>query len=388
MSEAATGPVRFTGTSDQVIDWLRANGVQRVRVEYCDYGGVSRGKAMDIAHFERTMHHGVAFCATVMAFDISANVVLGTDYGEAIGYADFIAVPDLSSMRILRHEPDTALVMGTMKWPRRSPGRGRAPQRAAPGRRAHGGDGLRRPLRAGVRVLPPGQRAREARFRRAVLLDAEAHPVPGRGVFAARRGRRPRGARMQPLRVGAGQYEVSIRHRPVLEMGDDGHLFRATMKEAAMQMGRRVTFMAKPFDKMTGNSCHIHMSLVDGDGNNAFAAPDEPQHINDTCRHFMGGVLARLTELTAVFFPNSNSYRRLVPGAFAPISLAWGVDNRTAAIRLINEAPAATRPELGSAAATSTSTLPWLPISQRASTASPTRPTRARRRKATSTSRT
>ena len=39
MSEAATGPVRFTGTSDQVIDWLQANGVQRVRVEYCDYGG-------------------------------------------------------------------------------------------------------------------------------------------------------------------------------------------------------------------------------------------------------------------------------------------------------------------------------------------------------------
>jgi glutamine synthetase len=145
---------------------------------------------------------------------------------------------------------------------------------------------------------------------------------------------------------GPGQYEVSIRHQPVRQMGDDGHLFRASMKEAAMQMGRRVTFMAKPFDKMTGNSCHIHMSLVDGDGNNAFAAPDEPQHINDTCRHFMGGVLARLTELTAVFFPNSNSYRRLVPGAFAPISLAWGVDNRTAAIRVINETPAATRPEL------------------------------------------
>ena len=57
-------------------------------------------------------------------------------------------------------------------------------------------------------------------------------------------------------------------------------------------------------------------------------------------------MLARLSELTAIFFPNSNSYRRLVPGLFAPISLAWGVDNRTAAIRLINESPAATRPEL------------------------------------------
>ena len=118
--------------------------------------------------------------------------------------------------------------------------------------------------------------------------------------------------------------EVSICHQPVRQMADNGHLFRATAKEAAIQMGNRVTFMAKPFDKMTGNSCHFHMSLVDKDGNNAFAAPDQPHHINDTCRHFMGGVLARLTELTAIFFPNSNSYRRLVPGLFAPISLAWG----------------------------------------------------------------
>ena len=55
MSEAATGPVRFTGTSEEVIDWLRANGVQRVRIEYCDYGGVARGKAMDVAHFEHTL---------------------------------------------------------------------------------------------------------------------------------------------------------------------------------------------------------------------------------------------------------------------------------------------------------------------------------------------
>ncbi len=346
MSEAATGPVRFTGTSDQVMDWLRANGVQRVRIEYCDYGGVARGKAMDLAHFERSMHHGIAFCATVMAFDIGANVVLGTDYGENIGYADFIAVPDLSSMRILRHEPDTALVMGTMKWPD-----GRLVE-GEPRNVLH---------RVADRMEAMGYGARCAPEFEFFLLDDEHERLDsGLQCYSMQKRTQFLAEEYSLLDAvaahgelecshyewGPGQYEVSIRHRPVREMGDDGHLFRATMKEAAMQMGRRVTFMAKPFDKMTGNSCHIHMSLVDGDGNNAFAAPDEPQHINDTCRHFMGGVLARLTELTAVFFPNSNSYRRLVPGAFAPISLAWGVDNRTAAIRLINEAPAATRPEL------------------------------------------
>ena len=129
-------------------------------------------------------------------------------------------------------------------------------------------------------------------------------------------------------------------------MADCGHLFRSTMKEAAMNIGRRITFMAKPFDGATGNSCHIHLSLTDKDGKNVFAAPHAPDRISDACRHFIGGVLAHMPELTAIFFPNSNSYRRLVPANFAPISLVWAVDNRTAAVRVLNEAAESTRAEL------------------------------------------
>ena len=346
MSEAATGPVRFTGTCGEVIDWLRANNVQRVRIEYCDYGGVARGKAMDLVHFQHALDHGIAFCAAVMAFDIAANVVPGTDFAETIGYADFIAKPDLSSLRILRHEADTALVMGTLTWPD-----GRLVE-GEPRNVLH---------RVARRMEAMGYDARCAPEFEFFLLDGDHAMVDGGLQCYSMQKRTQFLAEEYSLldavaahgqlecshyEWGPGQYEVSIRHRPVRQMADDGHLFRATMKETAMQMGRRVTFMAKPFDGMTGNSCHIHMSLVNRDGANAFAAPDQPYHISDVCRHFMGGVLDRLTELTAVFFPNANSYRRLVPGAFAPISLAWGVDNRTAAIRLINEAPAATRPEL------------------------------------------
>ena len=346
MSEAAGGPGRFSGTSDEVIDWLRAKGVQRVRIEYCDYGGVARGKAMDLAHFEHSLDHGIAFCATVMAFDIAGNVVPGTDYGETIGYADFIARPDLSSLRLLRHEADTALVMGTLVWPDGRPVEGdpRNVLHRVAGRMAAMGfdatcapefeffllDGDHEMVDVGVQCYSMQKRTQFLAEEYSLLDAAAAH-----GQLEC-----------SHYEYGPGQYEVSIRHRPVRQMADDGHLFRTSMKEAAMQMGNRVTFMAKPFDKMTGNSCHIHMSLLDREGNNAFAAPEQPHHINDTCRHFMGGVLARLPELTAVFFPNANSYRRLVPGLFAPISLAWGVDNRTAAIRLINETPAATRPEL------------------------------------------
>ena len=71
---------------------------------------------------------------------------------------------------------------------------------------------------------------------------------------------------------GPGQYEVSVRYQEIRRMADCGHLFRSTMKEAAMNIGRRITFMAKPFDGATGNSCHIHLSLTDKNGKNALVS--------------------------------------------------------------------------------------------------------------------
>jgi glutamine synthetase len=346
MSEVASTAVRFTGAENEVIDWLRANNVERVRVEWCDYGGIARGKAMDVTHFQHALDHGIAFCAAAMAFDIGADVVPGTDFAESIGYGDFVAKPDLSSLRLLRHEADTAVVMGTLHWPDGRPVEGdprNVLHRVVARMAEMGFDAACAPefefylCDANHALLDEGlqcysmQKRTEFLAEEYALLDAAA----AHGQLEC-----------SHYEWGPGQYEVSIRHQRIRRMADDGHLFRASMKEAAMQMDRRVTFMAKPFDGKTGNSCHIHLSLVRPDGSNAFAAPDLPLHINDTCRHFIGGVLARLTELTALFFPNSNSYRRLVPGVFAPISLAWGVDNRTASIRLINETPAGTRPEL------------------------------------------
>ena len=117
MSEASSTAVRFDGKDNDVIVWLRANNVEHVRVEWCDYAGVSRGKAMDVTHFQHALEHGIAFCAAAMAFDIGADVVPGTDFAETIGYGDFIAKPDLSSLRLLRHEADTAVVMSTLCWP-------------------------------------------------------------------------------------------------------------------------------------------------------------------------------------------------------------------------------------------------------------------------------
>ena len=336
----------FSGGEEEVMAWLRGHAVERIRVEYADFCGIARGKAVSIAQFDHCMHHGVAFCATVLVLDMFANVVPGTDYAESIGYGDFILKPDLSTLRLLRHEGGTAQVMGTLVWPGGSRVEGCprhvlgrvAGQAADMGFTAHAApefefyllDEKNELIDEGQQCYSMQKRTQFLAEELALLDAASAHVQLENSHYE----------------YGPGQYEVTMRYQEIRRMADSGHLFRATLKEAAMNIGRRITFMAKPFDGTTGCSCHIHLSLTDTDGKNVFAAPDAPQHISDTCRHFIGGVLAHMAELTAIFFPNSNSYRRLVPGNFAPISLVWGVDNRTAAVRVLNDAAESTRAEL------------------------------------------
>ncbi len=338
-------PVRFTGKPAGVMRWLKDHGVERVRLEWADYNGIARGKAFTLAQFERGLDQGFAFCATVLAFDIEANVVPGTDFAESIGYGDFTVLPDFTSLRLLKHERAAAQIMGDLVWSDHRPVEGdprHVLRKVAANAKALGYDAMAASefefylLDAEHRLVDSGRQAYSTQKRaqwlpeELVLLDAvSAHAEIEAGHYE----------------YGPGQYEINIRYRDICGAADDSHLFRATMKEAALAINRRVTFMAKPFDKKTGNSCHVHMSLWRGDSN-AFAEPGAPMKISETCRHFVGGVLAHMKELTAIYFPNANSYRRLVPGNFAPISLAWGVDNRTAALRVLNETVAGTRVEL------------------------------------------
>ncbi len=94
-----------------------------------------------------------------------------------------------------------------------------------------------------------------------------------------------------------------------------------------------ITFMAKPNDR-EGNSCHIHLSLRGTDGTPVLAG-DGQHGLSKTGEHFLAGQLAAMRELTLCYAPNINSYKRYVPGSFAPTAVRWGVDNRTCALRLV-----------------------------------------------------
>jgi glutamine synthetase len=94
--------------------------------------------------------------------------------------------------------------------------------------------------------------------------------------------------------------------------------------------------MAK-FDEREGNSCHIHISLRGTDGSAVFADPDAPLGMSAMFRSFIAGQLATLRELTLFYAPNINSYKRFVEGSFAPTAVAWGLDNRTCALRVVGQ---------------------------------------------------
>ena len=135
-----------------------------------------------------------------------------------------------------------------------------------------------------------------------------------------------------------GQFEINILHSDdALKACDNAILLERCIKEVARKHGLIASFMAKPFIEQTGSGLHVHISLVDGDGNNVFAGPmDEAikRPISDTMRHAIGGVVETLPEAMAIFAPNANSYRRLMPGAYAPVNTHWGGDNRTLCIRI------------------------------------------------------
>ncbi len=131
-----------------------------------------------------------------------------------------------------------------------------------------------------------------------------------------------------------GQHEIAFRYDEALTTCDQHAIYKTGAKEIAAQEGSALTFMAK-YDEREGNSCHIHLSLRDTAGHPVLADDSAPYGMSATMRQFLAGQLAAMRELTLLYAPNINSYKRFRPGSFAPTAVAWGPDNRSCALRVI-----------------------------------------------------
>jgi glutamine synthetase len=131
-----------------------------------------------------------------------------------------------------------------------------------------------------------------------------------------------------------GQHEINFRYGEALKTADDHAIYKTGAKEIAAQEDMSITFMAK-FNEREGSSCHIHLSIAEADGGaNAFGAD---RQLFD---RFLAGQLAGLREMSLIYAPHVNSYKRFAEGSFAPTAVAWGNDNRTCSMRVVGQGEA------------------------------------------------
>jgi glutamine synthetase len=135
---------------------------------------------------------------------------------------------------------------------------------------------------------------------------------------------------------GLGQQEINLKYAEALEMADRHILYKTWVKELVTLEGMSATFMAKVGIEEVGSSCHIHASLWNAEGNEPRCWDGtSPHNMSDGFSKFLGGLTSATPEFALLYLPTVNSYKRLQPESFAPTAVAVGLDNRTAAFRLV-----------------------------------------------------
>ena len=146
--------------------------------------------------------------------------------------------------------------------------------------------------------------------------------------------------------TGPGVYEAAIKCSNALEAADRASLFKMATKEIAAEHKIIPSFMARWNDSLPGCSGHIHQSLQDAKGQNAFVDENDEHGMSEVFKHYLAGLIQYTPELLVLMAPTVNSYKRLVKGFWAPTSPSWGFDNRTCAMRVLSHQGAATRVEM------------------------------------------
>ncbi|HYP47858.1 MAG TPA: glutamine synthetase family protein [Thermoleophilaceae bacterium] len=316
--------------------------VDTVLLAIADMEGRLQGKRLTAGFFlDQVADHAAEGCNYLLAVDVDMNTVSGYEMSSwERGYGDFVMKPDLDTLRPIPWHEGTVLAMADVAWedesevvasPRQILRRQLA-RLAERGWRANAGtelefilfrDTYEQAWHKAYRDLDP---ANLYNVDYSLLGTARVEPL-------IRRIRNEMGAAGMSVEnskgeCNFGQHEINFRYDEALAAADAHAIYKLGAKEIAAQEGWALTFMAK-VDEREGNSCHIHCSLEDEGGKNVFAGDEKTFH------HFVAGQLACLREFTLFFAPQINSYKRFVPGSFAPTAAAWGRDNRTCSMRVV-----------------------------------------------------
>lgn len=337
----------------ELIGTLRTRGIDVVRVSYPDLIGTDRGRDLLIDELPNALGHGIAFCRAVFHTSPRGDVV-PVQGGLEEGLPDIKVVPDLATLTDLPWEPGAAWCLSDTFT------EGGVPAPESP------------------RVVAARVAGRLAELGLSAVVGPELEffifePDPGHdlgwrryadepgNVYVVGRKGDPRGLLLSMLRhlrdanlrvtaanheFSPGQFEINLDHSELVDAADRAFRMKSAVQEIARQEGLLATFMAKPFNDEGGSGFHLHLSLVDRDGQNVFGDAQGPDGLSKVGRAAIAGVLEHAPALAAILNPTVNSYKRFGPDTLAPWLIDWGLDNRSAMIRIPPERGQASRMEV------------------------------------------
>jgi glutamine synthetase len=333
---------------DKLERLIATGDVDTVIVAFSDMQGRLMGKRVSARFFiDEVAADGAECCNYLFAVDVDMNTVAGYAMaGWDTGYGDMVMRPDLTTLRLIPWLAGTALVLADLMWHDGSPIEP-APRRVLRrqldrlrerGLRAYVAselefmvfeDTYRQAWASGYRGLTA---ASDYNMDYAVQASSRMEPL----LRDIRQRMQGAGLRWEAVKgeCNRGQQELGFSYDEALVTCDNHGIYKNGAKEIADQHGKSLTFMAK-YDEREGNSCHIHMSLRSLEGSAVLADEDQPLGMSQTFRSFLAGQLATLRDLTLFYAPNINSYKRFADRSFAPTVVAWGLDNRTCALRIV-----------------------------------------------------
>jgi glutamine synthetase len=338
-------------TLEELRVMIGAGEIDTVVLAFTDMQGRLQGKRLSAEFFlEEVAEHYSEGCNYLLAVDVEMNTVDGFAMSSwERGYGDFVLAPDMSTLRRMPWHPGTALVIADLTWLDGAPVvasprqilKAQTDRLAARGWTAFVGtelefvvyqDTYEQAAARGYRDLTP---ANQYNVDYSIIGTSRIEPLLRRiRLQMAGAGLYVESAKGE---CNLGQHEIAFRYAEAVTTCDNHSIYKTGAKEIAAQDGNSITFMAKP-NAREGNSCHIHLSLRSSDGSPVMAG-DGAYGLSKLGEHFLAGQLAALRELALCYAPNINSYKRYVPGSFAPTSVRWGPDNRTCALRLVGHGP-------------------------------------------------
>ncbi len=322
----------------EILGRLENDSVEHLWVIFHDYSGRSCAKTVPKEHFASVLERGVVFARADLDFTLEDHPAVGAVFLANTG--DFLAVPDPDSYAVIPYREKTARTHVFMRADAEGNLWAGCPrtqlQRMV---ESYAGEGLS--VQVGFEAeFTLFSKTGEGEYEHAdhdgmfTVAGLDRHyslwrdvmdALIAMGVSIMQHGKE----------YGPGQYEMTTRHTSPIKATDDYLTLKEVVRALAREAGWIATFMPKPYAEWAGNGLHLHLSLWDVDGQNDLSiggTDDAP--FSQLGRYFTGGLLAHAHALTGVGAPTVNSYKRLLPGSWAPAHVCWGVSNRATLVRI------------------------------------------------------